>query len=116
MNMKSIVHMDRKELAEECEDLRNDIERWEMLDTQGLASLQEECAIRHTAMMGLKAHINKLELWIANIAKTNYEKGFELAIAYLNAPMVDPGYESIQKPARAALNEWLEDNGYERVD
>ena len=47
--------------------------------------------------------------------KTNYQEGFELAITYLTAPMVDPGYPSVKKPARAALNEWLEDNGFEEI-
>jgi len=41
--------------------------------------------------------------------------GFKLALAYLSAPMVDPGYPSIKKPAFEALNKHLRDRGLEEL-
>lgn len=45
----------------------------------------------------------------------NISTGLSLALMYLHAPMVDPGYPSVKKPALDLLNEWLEENGYEEV-
>ena len=49
-------------------------------------------------------------------ATVDYQEGLELALTYINAPSVDPGYESLKWPALTSLNKWLKQNGIEEVE